>query len=289
MHHHGTVKPYDSRMVLVPVVDVATNYPWMAYVFADSCQVPHGQSIDGVLTFLCEDGCYKFVQGLTPAQRAVMHKLEEVFRYMPGRAPPAVLRPGETAATCYDAILNFGTYTCSITDAAPPGEDAAQAAAYSGPWTRKYVTATSSASVFVDGFVLLVKGRPPQPFFQAAVDTTQFVFSTETTGDLPYTYYPSRENCNLDGLCNDMFLPHAIPDAILSCSEVFFPGPREEPRGFVAGAFAGFTTAATADAPLPCLFSAPLVSTLGGAPAPVSVPVPSPEVSVPGPVPIQNE
>jgi hypothetical protein len=239
MYHHGSVKPYDSRMVIAPVLHPVSLEMWTAYLFIDSCQVPHGTSIEAVLTFLCEDGQYKFIQGLTTGHRALVHRLEEVFKYTPGRAPAPVLRQGETAATCYDAILNFGTYTCVVSDAAPasvPSSDPALDEEVK-KWTKKFVAASSSASILGDGFVLMVKGRPPQPFFQASVDTTQFVFSTETTGAIPYSFYYSRENCGLDTLCNDVFLPHAIPDGILSCSDIFFPAPRARPAPLLLPTF----------------------------------------------------
>jgi hypothetical protein len=229
MQHFGQVLPYDSRMVIAPVVDPVSGDPWSAYLFCDCCQVPHGQKVEALLTFVCEDGQYKFVQGLTDDHKAFMHAVGEVFSYVIARAPPPVYVPGETAETCYDAILNYGTYSCSVHSTRPPQIPAPRAdppTTFTDPWVTRHVLAVSDTSMYNEGFVLFVKGRPAfQPFFQASVYTTQFVFSTMTCGEVPYAYYLSREDQGLDTLCNDIFLPHAIPDAILSCGQVAYYPP----------------------------------------------------------------
>ena len=246
MEHTGVAKPYDARVLMVPVV--VDDAAWTAYVFADSCQVRLDKgTLAGTLTFVSEPGQYKVVQGLTGPQKAFVKRVGEAFR---SGAAMAQFRPTCTPDN-YEAILVRGAYALRVEDLSELQDPEPSSEEEGGCLLHKYrIHAATCTSVVNDGFVLYVKGRLPQPYFAPNVPTMQFLFSVEEPlgghpAELPYAHYFSYDNAGLDCVCNGVFDPHATPGPIQSCSMAVFGhsvGPSTpEPSGSTPEPSGAFT------------------------------------------------
>jgi hypothetical protein len=235
MLHVGTARPYDARIVALPVV--VDHAAWTAYLFADSCQVGRDTAVQAVLPFVCEDDRFKVVQGLTRAQKAFVRRVSTACQT--GRGPT------HFAPTCaedaYESVLAWDSYTCQVHD-----DRAGVPFGFAAPYPAgvRFVSAQTASSMVNDGFALYVKGRLPQPFLEPppTVPDTRFLFSVNdetkpvsgagrgrVAGVVPYAAYDSLDNQGLDTLCTDVCGEHAHPDAIQSCAVVLADPEEDDP------------------------------------------------------------